>query len=388
MKKAFTLVELLIVVVILVTLMSIVFKLGGIGSDQSRRNTTIVRMQKLENCLSGYYAAFGTYPPVDLHGSRNFYLEANDHGIQTRQENKSIWGWNAIGEKAEKEAWKQVRAACKAQPVDCRYPYPEDPVYNALVQSVSEGLKKKAASLDGTDSRKDVLSAGFDNGVSDNVGRFNATSGETDWREIQLFRFGLMSYLLPRYLVMMNSKEELYEGGFAQWDNNNELPCNPLTGFRFNDWGVVRERSRSDQADEKAEVANIPSQAVCARWMPNLEGIVCCNHDYKLYGISIRGDSGASELRVDNLDIEVFSPGGADGDSTSQQYVLDSATVLDGWWHEFYYYSAPPHQNYTLWSAGPNGRTFPPWVSRKTLDSKANKCIALWIEDDIIRMSN
>ena len=187
---------------------------------------------------------------------------------------------------------------------------------------------------------------------------------------------------------MMNSKEELYEGGYSQWNSNNEIPCNPLTGFKFNDWGVVRDRSRSVRADEKAEVANIPSQAVCARWMPNLEGIVCCNHDYKLYGISIRGDSGASELRADNMDIEVFSPGGADSDSTSQQYVLDSVTVLDGWWREFYYYSPSPHQTYTLWSAGANGRTFPPWVSRKALDSKANRCIALWVEDDIVRMSN
>ena len=389
MKKAFTLVEMLVVVVVLVTLMSIVFKLGSIGSDQSNRNTTIVRMQRLENCLSGYYAAFGTYPPVGLHGSRNFYLKANNHGIQTEEENKSIWGWNAIGETAEQEAWQQVKAACKAQPVDCRFPYPDDAVYNKLVQSISEALKKRAAASKSlSEDRKNVLSAGFDNGVTDNVGRFNANSGEMDWREIQLFRFGLMSFLLPRYLVMMNSKEELYEGGYSQWDSNNEIPCNPLTGFKFNDWGVVRDRSRSVRADEKAEVANIPSQAVCARWMPNLEGIVCCNHDYKLYGISIRGDSGASELRADNMDIEVFSPGGADSDSTSQQYVLDSATVLDGWWREFYYYSPSPHQTYTLWSAGANGRTFPPWVSRKALDSKANRCIALWVEDDIVRMSN
>ena len=389
MKKAFTLVEMLVVVVVLVTLMSIVFKLGSIGSDQSNRNTTIVRMQRLENCLSGYYAAFGTYPPVSLQGSRNFYLKANNHGIQTEEENKSIWGWNAIGETAEQEAWQQVKAACKAQPVDCRFPYPDDAVYNKLVQSISEALKKRAAASNSlSEDRKNVLSAGFDNGVTDNVGRFNANSGEMDWREIQLFRFGLMSFLLPRYLVMMNSKEELYEGGYSQWNSNNEIPCNPLTGFKFNDWGVVRDRSRSVRADEKAEVANIPSQAVCARWMPNLEGIVCCNHDYKLYGISIRGDSGASELRADNMDIEVFSPGGADSDSTSQQYVLDSATVLDGWWREFYYYSPSPHQTYTLWSAGANGRTFPPWVSRKALDAKANRCIALWVEDDIVRMSN
>ena len=35
-----------------------------------------------------------------------------------------------------------------------------------------------------------------------------------------------------------------------------------------------------------------------------------------------------------------------------------------------------------------NGRTFPPWVSRETLDSKANRCISAWIEDDIVNMSH
>ena len=197
-----------------------------------------------------------------------------------------------------------------------------------------------------------------------------------------------MSFLLPRYLVMMNSKEELYrEGNYAQWTSNNRLPVNPLKGqsSKWN-WQTIRTRSRSDNAEDFAEVANIPSQAVTARWMPNLEGIVCCNHDYKLYGIDIRGDGGASDLRADNLDIQVYSPGG--NGSTGSQYVLDGVTVLDGWWHEFYYYSPPPYQTYTLWSAGPNDRTFPPWISRKSLDPKANKCVGLWVEDDIVRMSN
>ena len=117
--------------------------------------------------------------------------------------------------------------------------------------------------------------------------------------------------------------------------------------------------------------------------MPNLAGIVCCNHDYKLYGINIRGDSSASDLRSDNFNIPIFN-----GDGSYSPYVLDGATVLDGWWEEFYYYSPPPYQSYTLWSSGPNERTFPPWVSRKTLDPKANRCVGLWVEDDIVRMSN
>ena len=388
MKKAFTLVEMLIVVVVLVTLMTMTFRLSSIGSEQSQRNTTISRMQRIENCLSGYYAAFGSYPPVKLHGSRNVNEKANDHGIQNGEERKISWGWTYVGENDdEADDWRQVKAVCKSQPVDCRFPYPDTAIYNDLVKSVSDALKEKANDIK-DESKKNILSAGFDNGVTDNFGRHNSNRNSANWREIQLFKFGLMSYLLPRYLVMMNSKEELYDGGFAQWDSNNELPCNPMTGFTFGGWNVVRDRSLDTDPEDFAEAANIPSQAVTARWMPNLAGICCCNHDYKLYGISIRGDAGASDLRPDNTDIEVFSPGGSDSDSTSQQYVLDSVTVLDGWYNEFYYYSPAPYQTYTLWSAGPNKRTFPPWISRKSLDSKANKCVAVWIEDDIMRMSN
>ena len=60
MKKGFTLVEMLIVVVVLVTLMTITFRLTSLGRDQTDRNKTIARLQRLENALSGYYAAFGS----------------------------------------------------------------------------------------------------------------------------------------------------------------------------------------------------------------------------------------------------------------------------------------------------------------------------------------
>ena len=390
MKRGFTLVEMLIVVVVIVTLMTITFRLSSLGGDSEYRNRTITRLNRVENCLSGYFAAFGTYPPVQLHGSRDIYARVSAHGIQSdTDKNTSIWGWQKIGEKAEIEAWEQVRAACKAQPVDCRFPFPDSPEYNIMVKGVSDQLKKKAEGSNSglSENQKAVLSAGFDNGVSENVGRHNSNRTENDWREIQLFKYGLMSYLLPRYLIMMNSKEELYTGSYSQWDSNNDKPCDPLTGEVMS-WQRVRDFSRGTTSSDLAHVANIPSQAVTARWMPNLEGIVCCNHNFTLFGIPIRGDSWASELRPDNTDIEVFSPGGYDNSSTAGQYVLDSATVLDGWYHEMYYYSAPPYQSYTLWSGGKNNRTFPPWISRKSLESNANRCVALWIEDDIIRMKN
>ena len=66
MKKAFTLIELMITIAVLVILMGLVFRLNSAGTESQKRTVTIIRMQKLENCLSGYYAAFGSYPPVKL----------------------------------------------------------------------------------------------------------------------------------------------------------------------------------------------------------------------------------------------------------------------------------------------------------------------------------
>ena len=388
MKRGFTLIEMLIVVVVISVLMTMTFRLSSIGDDSNRRNTTVARMNRIENCLSGYNAAFGSYPPVALHGTRNIYAKVNDHGIQSDdQEDKNIWGWTKIGQEEEQRAWAQVKAACKSQPVDCRFPFPAESEYNTIVKTISDALQKTAGS-DKTlsQARQAVLSAPFDNGVTDNMGRHDGT--KADWRDAQLFKFGLMSFLLPRYLIMMNSDENFFRGGYKQWEQNNAIPCNPLTGYKFNGWQVVRDRSRSTQGSDLAEVANIPSQAATARWMPNLEGIVSCNHDFKLFGISIRGEHCESELRADNTNIEVFSPGGYDAGGTANQYVLDSVTVKDGWHNEYYYYSPPPHQTYTLWSGGPNDRTFPPWISRKTLNSEQNQKVGLWVEDDIVRMSN
>ena len=395
MRKAFTLVEMLIVVVVLVTLMTITFRLGAVNETSSRRNTTVTRLQKLENCLSGYYAAFGSYPPVAQHGSYNFYLTADAHGVQNvdGEENTDIFGWDPDafrrGSRPEEEAraWNQVQAACRTQPVGCAFPFRLQR-YSDYVTAWSDQLKEEAdASKSLSESKKAMFAAGFDDGVSQNIGRFSRYSGYIDWRDVQIFKFGLMSFLLPRYLVMMGSDESLYTE-YAQWTGNNSMPSDPLTGQPYRSWRQLWDDANKDRdTTDYARVANIPSQAVCARWIPNLEGIVWTPLSSRiLFGVDIADGNSGDGFTLDST--VIHSPGGFKNSSTASQYVLDFCTVRDGWWHEFYYYSPPPYQTYTLWSAGPNLRTFPPWVSRESLDSKANRCISAWIEDDIVNMSH
>ena len=403
MKRGFTLIELMIVMAILVTLMAVMFRISGIGADADNKTRTIVRLQRLENCLSGYYAAFGSYPPVKLHGARDIYLSVGEHGIQYDQRNEDIWGWDPDAfvagrrQKAEEDAWQQVQAACRAQPVACNFPFPSGyhdvvvSISDQMAQLASEGQDEEYEAYWANENTRAKLMAGFDDGGSESggTGRFSGLKDETDWRQLQLFRFGLMSFLLPRYLFMLGGNEDFFTSGFAQWEDNNELPSDPFTGYTYNSWNEIRRHAQNNTKNDVAHLANIPSQAVCARWMPNLDGICTCNRSaLTFFGINVaNGDEGALKIRKDYVP-EIYTPDGPDSGSFKDQYILDGITVEDGWWHNFYYYSPEPHQTYVLWSAGPNGRTFPPWISRSKLGSAANKCVAVWTADDIIHMSN
>ena len=388
MKKGFTLIELLIVVVVLVTLMTITFRLSSIGSDTSKRNTTIARLQRLENCLSGYYAAYGTYPPVRLHNSRNYKLAVSSHGIQNLDGNEADlkWSWYNAGShyvedsEAEAEDWEKVQAACRAQPVACRFPFPNTSEWQAICDAASEEVARLANENESlSESRKQALAAGF---TIDMRGSLGGYTSKTEWRDLQLFQFGLMSFLLPRYLVMMDGDDDFFE--HAQWTDNNTLPCDAMDGSRFGSWRRVQERAQSEDASDLARVANIPSQAACSRWIANLAGICRSGNTFTIFGVNLGDGEGIPAT----TSIEIFSPGGYDEDSTSGQYVLDGVTVQDGWERDFYYYSPAPYQSYVLWSAGVNGKTFPPWVDRESLDSKARECVGYWTEDDIAGMSN
>ena len=373
MKRGFTLIEMLVVVVVLVTLMMIMFKIAGIGEDNERRTATVIALQRVENCLSGYYAAFGSYPPVKLHGSRDIYREVDEHGIQQK-----------TGGGSKNLNWAQVQAACRSQPVACRFPFPAG--FEDFVNSVSDEMARRAGNLDvwpAYEPRKDVWLAKFDDGYSQNPNRHSPNKDKIDWSNIQLFKFGLMSFLLPRYSVMTRCGPVFMD--YAQWTANNELPCDPFTGGRYSSWQQLQNDALSSNQRDQARVMNIPSQAVCARWMPNLEGLCSGNSPCHLFGIDIVAP-GTGDCFPDNVDLEVFTPGGSK--SYSNQYVLDGYTIRDGWGNELFYYSPAPYQKYTLWSAGPNFMTFPPWVSRNELTSSDNKIVGNWIADDIVHLSN
>ena len=386
MKKGFTLIEMLIVVVVLVTLMSITFRLSSLGEGQTARSETIQRLQRVENCLSGYKAAFGTYPPVPLHNRRNIYLKVDPQtGVQKvpEEENTTIFGWNpdSLGSAAEQDAWLQVRAACEAQPVGCAYPYGAD--YQAVVSYGSTEAKSRATAgkFSVTTQQKNMLINGYS---APSAGAFSTSI--KDWREEQIFQFGLLSFLLPRYLLMLDSDSASLQHltSTEQWTANNSLPYDPFQGELFRSWSEIYDLVLSDRDSKNyAKVANIHSQAICARWISNLKDICQCYPDRTFYGVGLQEPDYISPLIGNDPNVRIYK-----SDSIGQNYILDGITVVDGWRQPLYYYSPAPYQTYELWSGGPNKRTFPPWVDRKTLGTAENKCIGKWIEDDIIRLSN
>ena len=390
MKRAFTLIELMIVIAVLVTLMAITFRLGNIGRDSEARTITITRMQRLENCLSGFHAAFGCYPPVKLHGNRSF-----------DDQEESI-NWNNEG-----EAWPWVERICRTQPIGCRFPFKES--MSNYIRELSDLIATAASSGEYEDVfkeqyMKDWATAGFASAGDKSIeGRLSQKKKKILWSEIKLFQFGVMSYLLPRYLVMMGGSKDYYkdgDDGYWQWTKNNQNPSDPFRGddttwVSVYEW--VEKYRQGVKHPDVTKLRMIPSQSVCARWMPNLEGICCCNTDDPLFGIHIKSSHWSDSGIFDSQEIEYLAPAlygacfSAEGDgSNTDQYVLDGITVKDGWGRELYYYSRQPYQSYTLWSSGPDCKTFPPWLSRDYLRSNDNagKLAAKWTKDDLIHLSN
>ena len=123
----------------------------------------------------------------------------------------------------------------------------------------------------------------------------------------------------------------------------------------------------------------LPSQAVCARWMPNFKEIVVtrpfCLDDTVYFGVETEAPRTDYSNNVGKW--LVFSQEGYGG---KPEYANSLKSVLDGWGEDLYYYSPPPYQSYQLWSSGPNKRTFPPWMEKP---SGKEKIVDEWIADDI-----
>ena len=371
-KRGFTLIELLIVTVVIVTLMGLVFRLAGSGSESRARAETLSRLQKLSNALSGYYAAFGSYPPVPLQG--------RSRDINTRVDTSSSMGYgiqHAAGDLNTGAPWEgngsgvmanQIEAACRAQPVAAICPYRPGGGEDMVIQELSRIYHPEK-----------IYKA------IDNYGGFNRDS--PNWADNQAFMFGLMSFLLPRYQFMLDGLENIYrDHADGPWESNNRLPF-LMDGTRLLDWDTAQKAfgvgpkyadgNSSSSADVRAMLENLPSQAVCARWMPNLAGIVItvpvASHT-TFFGVNTNDphdyNSGAGKWCI-------ISPNGAGSEAI---YAQMKKTVVDGWGEEFYYYSPPPYQSYQLWSSGANKRTFPPWMEK--VPGK-EKLINKWIADDI-----
>jgi prepilin-type N-terminal cleavage/methylation domain-containing protein len=392
-KKGFTLIELLVVVVVLATLMGIMFRLGGVGDDSKKRAQAFQKLQRIENALSGYYAAYGTYPPVPLHGSHSIYLEVNDHGIQIPDRENVVTA-------SDDNFWKQVNAACRAQPLRVSFPFNKRIAEN-VIPAISEACKtlaqedmQRPAAEQTYAKRADVFMSGFD-GLAQNPGRFGSALNSEEWQEIQLFKFGLMSFLLPRNLFMLEGDPILYDS-CMQWKKNNALPSQ-ANGQPFTSWAEVQrvlgcgenatDSGNNFSSEEEAFLLyNQFSQAVCARWMENFKGIVIGGKEF--YGISTaEGEHNNSYIKV-NYNMDIYSPGDAASNSSSQQYILNYMTIHDPWENDFYYYSPPPYQSYRLWSAGPNQKTFPPWMNIEDLQVSDRQTVLKWMADDIVFMND
>ncbi len=395
LKKGFTLVELLIVIVVIAILSSITFRIMGVSEDQEARNTTVKRLHALESAIGGYYAAFGSYPPVRLHGSRNIFYKVNEQGVQV------------VDDDPEKGVldWLRVHAACKSQPVAMSYP-PSKSNWKEITQ-LSQLLQKLASSGKGFAYGRAAV-VGFDGLQTPN--QLAPKYDETEWTHLNLFKFGLMSFLLPRFLYMMQHPDTTIYDKFAQWGDNNNVPCRFEDGVPYDKWEDLAN-DVVPTADGKTnpnawKVALLPSQIITARWAACLQECCCFNMENSGYrtvwGVSVDRGGGAPPLSEPGFSVQVnsghhYPPVYSSGELQKEQndwtraYAVDGVTVIDGWGEEFYYYSPPPHQGYRLWSAGPNWKTFPPWISEteiNELSASDAKTAREWKSDDIVHMSN
>ena len=396
-NSGFTLIELLVVTVVIVALMGVIFRLTGIAGSASERETTVFRMQCVENCLSGYYAAFGSYPPVPLqNASRSIYRKTDDNSSWIQSDKKTD-----TDDSDEKfQEYDQVEAACKAQPVAAMYPPPakignqtSKDAYDSYQQAVQNALAEGV--FEDEDDVKRVqnwVDRSLDN-LSYNPGPVSGHKEKTSFNQLQLFRFGLMSFLLPRYRFMLDCaagnegrdwREALDE--FRQWTDNNYLPPRMDTGMSYPSWADFCETIGEDD-DWKIDL--IPSQAACARWMPNLKDEVVTGPERKFFGVTV-GRYGVIPDIKSAPSFALYSPGGYGSASSGRGYPLNRYTVVDGWGKDLFYYSPAPYQMYVLWSAGKNKKTFPPWVDleqfKKDHPAQYSKAVE-WMSDDIKYMS-
>ena len=320
--SAFTLIELMVVVALVGVLIAGVFKLMGGAGDASRRSRTIAKLQRLENAIAGFYSAYGTYPPVPRQ-------ESPDPLNETEEDRNSYANSDDENEKFA----KRCRRAARSQPISYEFPSRSSATMTSDLHTFFEN-----------EGHQNVLA------VHEMMGSFDLE--ETDWSKNKLFKYGLLSFLLPRLTVM------------GEFDANGNMHGGPDEAvFQRAQWTKFNEARMGDYTAQLAKEA-----VSCVAWLPNLEGIV--HGGLTVLGVRLAG--GQEESRMYTLNY-LGAPFG-----------LRLMTVLDEWDQPFYYYSAPPYQSYRIWSSGPDHKTFPPGFPMEKLSETQRKLVASWIADDIV----
>jgi prepilin-type N-terminal cleavage/methylation domain-containing protein len=343
-NNGFTLIELMIVIAIIGILIGTTFKLMQVAVESKARAVTVARMERLQNALSGYFSAYGMYPAVPT-----AYINTDPTGTGSGDLYDESTG-DRLKDGTDGEKARRASASAHAQPIGFEYP---TPLY--LTTEKLQRLLRDSSVV----SMGDIWSS------MDDV---------EDWKKNKTFKFGLLSFLLPRVEVIgisytrsgtpitgINSTAPVPEAYILeQWKGNNK--SSSVSGNSPN-----ADKDRADRLYKQLEVEN----EVCRRWMPCFEGVLRSFAD-NILGVKVNcNDNAGTRIHKRHF--------GKDGTYVALAYI----TIVDGWGNEFFYYSAPPYQSFRVWSAGPDGKTFPPWIpsSNSTYrDWNAQN----WIKDDIV----
>lgn len=332
-REAFTLIEMMVVIAIIGILIAGVFRLLSTTGENTKRAETMERLQRLENALSGFYAEYGSYPPVPKHGSPDPYVKENPNGSTSA---------------ATTLDYKNARRASRCQPVAFEFPTPKS--LDDYIVTLSKGTYYAA---------------------NQNPNSF--PDEEIDWKECKLFRYGVLSFLLPRLEAI---------GGFKARDFDRFTDDNPDDTFfskAQKQWSYYNEGYSEDKGTLEKQYQR--EMKACARWMPNFERTIFGGKT--LMGIN------TAQIGADYLQLS-RNPNADDADepytgSSGNAHKLALMTIKDGWGNDLFYYSAPPYQSYRIWSSGKDGKTFPPWISLENVKSADRETVNSWVKDDVAR---
>lgn len=343
-RSGFTLIELMVVVAIVAILIGSVFQLMNTVGQMNQKAETASRLQKLQNAISGFYAEYGYYPPVPQYA-------LPDPLSNNRQDDFG----NAVDVSGKNGFERASRLAASCQPVAFEFP---------PVQGLDTFINR-------TYQQYGIMSPNTALGSTAN------SIPRDDWKDIKLFKFGLLSFLLPRVELV----------GFSGATGSDLTREPDLRFYESRQWKKNNPVSNVSSTRKALEAQQTVENRAVSRWLPNLERIVA--NAGVVLGIDLHEPfTGSNENSYRKQDIRDSSGSiiGMEGYSyNNAEYVLQFVTIQDGWGRELYYYSPPPYQSYRIWSAGKDGHTFPPWIPLNALPATERGWAAEWVKDDIVR---